>query len=117
MLRVVAAELFYDKSQDGLSTSNPWYGNVYMNPPYGMSGGASMAEKFVDRALSEYSSGAVSSVIMLLRAGFGCQWLQKVVSHPHCIVWKRVEFVRGGGAVCWMVWVPQLGRATHMAAS
>jgi hypothetical protein len=92
---IVSASKYYDKSQDGLAASNRWGGAVFLNPPYGMSGGASVAERFVDRALREYSTGAVSSVVMLLRAGFGCRWLQKVVGYPHCILWRRVAFVRG----------------------
>jgi len=56
---------FYTKENDGLSL--PWYGTVFMNPPYGREIG-----KWVARAADEGKKGA--TVVCLLPARTDTRW-------------------------------------------
>lgn len=82
----VGAGVYYDKSDDGLL--QPWFGRVWLNPPYGRQAGA-----FVARALAAYSSGEVEAVVLLLN-GYSYQtlWFQPLFAYPICWHRGRVDF-------------------------
>jgi phage N-6-adenine-methyltransferase len=76
------APMFYTVEDDGLS--KPWFGNVYVNPPY------SNPRAWCERALQATQSGEADTVVMLLPCATDTAWF-------HEIVWPHAElhFVRG----------------------
>lgn len=89
---VVKATRYYTEVDDGLSANQPWYGNVWLNPPYGRSG-----PKFVARALEEYEVGKVNQVVLILNGySFQTNWFRPLFDYP--ILWHhgRVSFWNEG---------------------
>jgi phage N-6-adenine-methyltransferase len=74
-------ECFFTKEQDGLSQK--WFGNVFMNPPYGREIG-----KWVRKAYEE-TDGNCEQVVCLLPARTDTAWF-----HDYCAKGK-IEFLRG----------------------
>jgi phage N-6-adenine-methyltransferase len=74
--RVVKAERFYTKEDDGLT--KPWYGRVWLNPPYGRL----LMTRFVAKLLDELQAGNVSSAIMLAHSFTDTTWWQ--ASYSQC---------------------------------
>lgn len=70
---------------DGLS--KPWFGNVYLNPPYGRN-----IWKWVQKAYEEYHSGAVHQAILLLPARTDTKWFNLISCFPWCAVRGRLKF-------------------------
>ena len=74
---------YYTKEQDGLS--QPWFGTVWCNPPYGREIG-----KWVYRALQSCVAG--NTIVMLLPARTDTKWF-------HDYIYKRdnveIRFIKG----------------------
>jgi ParB family chromosome partitioning protein len=65
--RNVQARIFCDKAVNGLT--KPWFGRVYMNPPYGKKGrGVATASDFVNKLMSEIGTGRVTQAVVLLNS-------------------------------------------------
>lgn len=88
----VRATKFYNIEQDGLAPCNPWQGNVYVNPPFGIRGGESVQGLFFHRTVAEYNAGNISAAICLLKASIGYKWFNAVLQHPHCLLSQRLAF-------------------------
>lgn len=54
----IKAPTFYTKEVDGLSRHLPWFGNVWLNPPYG-----DLAKRFFVRMRDEYEAGNIISCV------------------------------------------------------
>lgn len=65
-------EKYFTPADDGLS--QPWKGNVWLNPPYGRQVG-----EWVKKAYNEVMRGGASSVVMLLPARTDTAWY-----HDYC---------------------------------
>ncbi len=63
---------YYTLEDDGLC--QPWFGNVYVNPPYGKDVG-----RWVEKAVNEVRSGNAQQVVMLLAARTDTKWFQRYV--------------------------------------
>lgn len=75
-----------DDDPDGLNQN--WYGNVWLNPPYGKGSGL-----FTTKLVEEYKSGRVKSAILLLNAyGFDAIWFQPLWKYTICFTNHRIEF-------------------------
>lgn len=76
------APTFYTVEDDGLS--KPWFGNVFVNPPY------SNPRVWCERALEATSTSEAAVVVMLLPCATDTAWF-------HEIVWPNAElhFIRG----------------------
>jgi hypothetical protein len=61
-----------DQGEDGLLL--PWYGDVFVNPPYGRSVG-----RWVEKCYNEVLLGNAVTVVALLPASTGAEWFQKWV--------------------------------------
>lgn len=69
---------FYDGSVPGMDgLTQPWYGKVYMNPPYGPTVG-----RWVAKAASEVACGNAELVVALLKATTDVQWWHEYVEPP-----------------------------------
>lgn len=86
------ATVFYTKEQDGLE--KPWFGKVFLNPPYGR-GISDWIEEAV-AATSEF--GKAELVVALLPARVDTRWWHDLVV-PYA---SEIQFIRGrlkfGGA-------------------
>jgi hypothetical protein len=51
----VRARHYYTHEQDGLSPASPYFGYVFMNPPFGVVGARSVQGLFLQRALREHA--------------------------------------------------------------
>ena len=93
----VRAKHFYTKQQDGLKRRNAWWGDIYINPPYGLIKGQSTAGLFFGRAILEFKAKATNQAIILLKAAVGYNWFKKVYDYPHCWFESKLCFRRGTG--------------------
>jgi hypothetical protein len=88
--KVVQAETYYTKAQDGLS--HPWTGRVFLNPPYQRKAG-----DFIQRLCDSHSTGLVSSAIALVNSNCtDTAWFQPLFDYPLCFVQGRVDFDTDG---------------------
>jgi len=97
----VKAKQFYTKEDDGLS--KPWYGRVWMNPPYGrihpeLKGSTkSYQPLFVERLIGEYTYGNVEQgILLLLGNAMYKQWFPSLWEYPMCIHPTSIAFMRPG---------------------
>lgn len=81
----VPAEVLWTKEDDGLS--QPWHGNVYMNPPYGDEIGP-----WVERMVDLYRAQTIDQAIALLPGRIDTAWFQPLYDYPMCNVRGRVKF-------------------------
>jgi phage N-6-adenine-methyltransferase len=79
----VPALRHYTQEDNGLAL--PWYGDVYMNPPYGRN----VIDKWVAKALTEQ----VDEIVMLLPASTDTRWFQPLFDDCSlCFIAGRLKF-------------------------
>lgn len=92
---VVRAESIYTAEVDGLR--HRWFGNVYLNPPWGRTGLAKRA--FVKKALSSFGAGEITAAVLALNSNaMTSAWFDPLLAHPVCIPNHRVPHYGPGGA-------------------
>lgn len=82
----VPARVHYTKIEDGLAP--PWFGRVYMNPPYGREIGS-----WVGKLVREYIEGDVHSAVTLLPARVDTSWFGMLYGFPICFLRGRLRFL------------------------
>ena len=83
----VQATNYYTPSEDGLV--NPWFGHVWLHPP-----AHGQTAKWTKKLLAEYSSGRVTSAILLVTPSAGSKWFQKLTRlFPVCFPEQRIKFL------------------------
>ena len=84
--RTVQATTYYTKDDDGLSM--PWFGNIWLNPPYAKG----LIGKFASAIKNKRSD--YDQAIILVNNGTETQWFQNfsIVTSAICLVKKRVRF-------------------------
>ena len=98
--RVVQAQRYYTSQQNGLL--QPWYGRIFLNPPYGTTGindhaghthtGQSRIKLFTQKLLQSYQDGTVSQAILLCRADPSAYWFSPLWHYPICFVGGNFYF-------------------------
>lgn len=89
--QTIKADHYYTKSTDGLAPHNPWFGNVWCNPPYG-----GTQAQFAARAIEEYATGTISQAVLCLNAHtMTNHWFDPLLDHPYCLLRGRVRFIGG----------------------
>lgn len=83
---IVKAGCFYTTEDDGLS--QPWFGNVWLNPPYSMPA----IEQFVDLAIHEYENGNVTAAVVLTNNSTDTGWFHRIVKYPVCFTRGRIQY-------------------------
>jgi len=89
---VVGAEAFYDKEHSGLE--RPWYGDVYINPPFSRG----MMAPFVTKLLNEWDrrilQNAPTQIIALTNNGTETDWWQSLIRQCDavCFLDVRINF-------------------------
>lgn len=87
----VGAARYYTKADDGLA--QPWEGRVYLNPPYGTTGGESNQGIWAKRLVDAYTSGAVTGAVLLVKAALGYEWFEELwYRWPVCFPRRRLSF-------------------------
>lgn len=85
----------YTKEDDGLSKA--WYGDVWLNPPFGDTtgdGGVSKKDRWLRKARNEVTRDAVRTVTVLLPVDTSTDWFHRhVVEAPAlCLMDRRPQF-------------------------
>jgi len=90
----IRAERYFTKDDDGLS--KPWFGPVFLNPPYGRSNAGRWAAKLI----GEYRAGRVEQAVLLVNTMIGYTWYRSIWrSFPICITDDRLSFVPPNGEI------------------
>ena len=87
------AEVRYTESDDGLSSD--WFGDVWLNPPYGRNANPEWAE----RATNQFFESDVDTITALIPAATDTGWFQDHYAKADYITFirGRVEFEGGDG--------------------
>lgn len=89
----VQARYFYTEEQDGLDRLNAWFGNMFVNPAFGMRLGKSLQGLFLERAIEEHvNNPAVGNIVLLLKSSVGYKWLTSAYAYPICFLSKKIAF-------------------------
>ena len=91
--RVIKANKFYTIGDNGYNKA--WYGNVWLNPPYGRSAdddNKSNQELWSAKLISEYKYGNVKEAVLLVNAVTDRRWFQPLWDYPICFTDHRIKF-------------------------
>lgn len=95
--RTVRAAAYYDQGSNGLA--QPWEGRVWLNPPYGKTGGRSNQDIWAEKLIAEYEGGNCSAAILLVKAALGYAWFERLwYAYPTCFVRERLYFTAEDGS-------------------
>ena len=84
--RTINATKFYSIEDDGLIQN--WFGNVWINPPYG-----GLAKPFVAKLIDEYTSGNVNQAILLVTSNAtDTIWFASLWEYIICFTDHRINF-------------------------
>lgn len=86
--RIVQAGAYYTREQDGLAL--PWYGNVWLNPPYK----SGLIERFVDRLYYALRNEKIDQACVLTNNATETGWGQQLLSEASsvCFPQGRIKF-------------------------
>lgn len=87
----VGALRIYTAQDDGLAL--PWYGNVWMNHPFGKDSN----RKWIAKLVAEYQSGRVQQACCITYASTSEGWFQPLYDYPICFVNGRVNYLKPDG--------------------
>ncbi len=89
----VKADSFYTKEDDGLT--KPWYGRVWLNPPYAQP----LIAQFAEAVVSKFSSGEFEQAVVLVNNATDTKWLQSMmrVCSALCFSEGRIRFMNPKG--------------------
>jgi hypothetical protein len=91
--RFVNADAFYTKEDDGLT--KPWYGRVWLNPPYAQP----LIAHFAEAVAGKFSSGEFEQAVVLVNNATDTKWLQSMmrVCAAVCFPEGRIRFMNQKG--------------------
>jgi hypothetical protein len=92
----VRARAFFTAADNGLE--RPWFGRVWLNPPYNRA----LLSLFVDKLVAEYASGAVGQAILLTHNYTDTEWFHTAASAARVICFPRgrIRFYAPSGEDC-----------------
>jgi len=93
---IVKATRYYSKEEDGLL--QPWFGNVWLNPPYGRSAKQqgkhqSTIGLFIKKLIESYDAGDITQAIALVTTEINAKWYYPLFRFPVCVPDHRVNFL------------------------
>jgi hypothetical protein len=86
----VKADRYYSAADNGLIM--PWYGRVWLNPPYGRSDGTSNQGIWSSTLARTYLDGRIDAACLLINAVTDRVWFWPLWDFPICFVHKRIRF-------------------------
>jgi phage N-6-adenine-methyltransferase len=86
--KVVQAARFYTRDEDGLT--QPWYGRIWMNPPYAQP----LVQQFADKLAASVTAGDVPAAIVLVNNATDTEFFHTLaaVSSAFCFPKGRLRF-------------------------
>lgn len=89
----IEARAYYTKSMNGLDF--PWYGSVFMNPPYSRG----VIDEFVDKLIVDFDAGFTRNAFVITNNVTETAWAHNLLSRMSalCMVKGRVHFILPGG--------------------
>lgn len=95
--RTIRASAYYDQDLNGLA--QPWEGRVWLNPPYGKTGGRSNQDIWAEKLIAEYEGGNTDAAMLLVKAALGYAWFERLwYAYPTCFVRERLYFTAEDGS-------------------
>ena len=88
--QTVQADRFYTIDDNGLDQH--WYGNVWMNHPFGRNRNA----KWINKLRTEYEIGDVDSACCITFASTSESWFQPLFDYPLCFLHPRTNLSPDG---------------------
>jgi hypothetical protein len=86
--KIVKAKRFISKEDNPDGLNQDWFGNVWLNPPYGTGSGL-----FTTKLIEEFEAKRINAAILLLNAyGFDNEWFQPLWKQIFCFTDHRIEF-------------------------
>jgi len=93
--QTVRAARYYTQEDNGLM--QPWYGNVWLNPPYNSTDDCRFPQPtWAKRLQYEYRVGNVEQAILLISAAVKQKWFHELLDFPMCFMLERIFFTRPG---------------------
>lgn len=87
----VQAKQYYTKEDNGLM--QPWYGHVWMNPPFGKTNnGNSNLISFLRKLIICYQNGQIQCAVALAPSNIDASWFQWLWEYPICFTDHEVDF-------------------------
>jgi DNA N-6-adenine-methyltransferase (Dam) len=91
----VRASRYYSREENGLE--RPWYGNVWLNPPYAQdnsqpNGKKSGIRKWVENLIEQFNDGDINQAIALLTTQTNTTWFELLWGYPICFTRKNIRF-------------------------
>lgn len=85
----VKADVFYTEDTNGLD--KPWFGNVWMNPPYS----GKLIKLFIQKLSEELASGNITQATVLVDNATETQWADSLLRKCDavCFLTKRIKFL------------------------
>ena len=93
--RVVRASRYYTVAQNGLTRE--WFGNVWLNSPYGRQGNASVQGLWNECLLQEYRCGHVQQAITLVGCNPAQRWFAPLWDYLACFPDRLIKFYNEQG--------------------
>ncbi|SRR6266568_527608 len=93
--QVVKATKYYTKEDNGLM--HPWYGNVWLNPPFGKTNNQSNQAFFTRKLLRDYFTNSIKQAILLITPKNTAGYFQALWQFPICFTNHNVIFYRPNG--------------------
>jgi ParB family chromosome partitioning protein len=90
--QIVGADKYYTEQDNGLI--QPWYGKVWLNPPYGKVNNKSLILLFVRKLVHAYATQAIEQAILLCDCDPDAEWFQPLWDYPICFANHKVYFYR-----------------------
>jgi 16S rRNA G966 N2-methylase RsmD len=86
--QIVNAAQYYTADEDGLNL--PWFGRVFLNPPYTRS----LIQPFCNKLVEQYQAGHVTQAIVLVNNATETRWFQALLSVASAVCFPvgRVHF-------------------------
>jgi 16S rRNA G966 N2-methylase RsmD len=86
--QVVNAAQYYTADEDGLN--QPWFGRVFLNPPYTRA----LIQPFCEKLVEQYRAGHVTQAVVLVNSATETRWFQALMSVASavCFPARRVHF-------------------------
>lgn len=93
--QTVQATTYYTYFDNGLD--KPWYGKVWLNPPYSRGN----LKKFSEKLIWEFKYGDCDEAIVLTSASTDTRWFHELskVASAICLTRGRIKFIRLDGSI------------------
>lgn len=96
--RWIQARTYYTIEENGLN--GQWFGNVWLNPPYGKTKGRSNAEIWAEKLEEEFICNRTQQAYLLLSTKHGYKWYNRLWKLYPCVMLDdRVRFIDQYGAI------------------